>query len=58
MTPSFADETFGRLSEALRADVTAGRVRVINGEKFSSLITAVVRIRLQRALAKAHDRSE
>lgn len=52
MTPSFADETFGKLSEQLREDVTVRRIRIANGEQFAALISAVVRIRLQRALAQ------
>ncbi len=53
MTPSFADECFGKLSEEMREDVTERGVRVINGDQFKSLINAVIRIRLQRALARA-----
>jgi len=48
MTPSFADECFGKLSETAGNDVTAGPVKVINGEQFSSLISAVIRVRLQQ----------
>ncbi len=51
MTPSFADECFGKLSEELGSDVTERSVRVVNGDQFRQLISAVTRIRLQRALA-------
>jgi len=54
MTPSFADECFGKLSEELRADVTESRVKVINGDQFKPLIAAVTRVRLQRANQTAH----
>ena len=54
MTPSFADECLGRLSEERREDVTEHTVRVVSGEKFRPLISAVIRIRLQRALAHPH----
>lgn len=50
MTPSFADECFGKLSEEMGEDVTEHAVRVINGDQFKPLINAVTRIRLQRAL--------
>jgi STAS-like domain of unknown function (DUF4325) len=52
MTPSFADECFGKLSEQLGEDVTERGVRIVNGDQFRSLINAVTRIRLQRALTK------
>jgi uncharacterized protein DUF4325 len=52
LTPSFADECFGKLSEELGEDITERAIRVINGEQFKSLINAVIRIRLQRALAR------
>lgn len=51
MTPSFADECFGKLSEADGADITASTVHVINGEAFASLISAVIRVRLQHRRA-------
>src|ERR1700682_5319683 len=44
MTPSFADECFGKLSEEAGEDVTERTVRVINGEQFKSLISAAIRI--------------
>lgn len=53
MTPSFADECFGKLSEELGTDVTEGRISVTNGEQFRSLISAVTRVRLQRRAASA-----
>ena len=52
MTPSFADECFGKLSEELGEDITERSVRVVNGDQFKPLINAVIRIRLQRAMAK------
>jgi hypothetical protein len=52
MTPSFADECFGKLSEDIGEDITERGVRVINGDQFKPLINAVIRIRLQRASAK------
>lgn len=52
MTPSFADECFGKLSEEFGEDVTERHIHVINGEQFRPLISAVTRIRLQRSAAK------
>jgi hypothetical protein len=48
MTPSFADECFGKISEELGEDVTIRRVNIINGDQFMPMIRAVVSIRLQR----------
>lgn len=52
MTPSFADECFGKLSEERNEDVTEGAVVLENGDRFRSLISAVTRIRLQRSQNK------
>lgn len=52
MTPSFADEFFGKLSEDWGEDITECRIRVVNGEQFKPLINAVIRIRLLRAQAR------
>lgn len=51
MTPSFADECFGKLSEAAGRDITAGSVQIENGAAFMSLISAVIRVRLKHRKA-------
>lgn len=51
MTPSFADECFGRLSEQMGADVTLAKVSLVNAERHRSLISAVIRRRLHAAAA-------
>jgi hypothetical protein len=52
MTPSFADECFGKLSEAAGEDITRSKVQIMNGDTFASLIAGVVRVRLQHRPAR------
>ena len=47
MTPSFADECFGKLSEQHSQDIRE-LIELRNAEPFRQLIDAVVRMRLQR----------
>lgn len=48
MSPSFADECFGKLAEQLGAEAFASTVIISGGAEFKPLIDGVVRLRLQR----------
>lgn len=53
MSPSFADECFGKLSEQFGEDVRSRRVQVRNEEPFRVLLDGVIAVRLHRAQARA-----